>query len=428
MNPIAIAAARLNWRTRARSWRSSLYLNSSFLMAANIVAAAFGFLYWTVAARLYPAADVGLAAATISAIGLVSMLASLGLDYALVRFLPDAADPQTVINSSMTIAGGAALVLSIVFMAGLDIWSPALLLVRTRPVLLISFFAAAVFTTVTWLLSGTYLARRRADLALAQASVFSIVKVLLAVGFAFAASATGLVGAWTIGLALAAGCGVGLFLVSSEGGGHQVAVTFKREVVNDMTHFAFANYVSLLLWSGPGFVLPLLVVNLLGPSANAHFYIAWSVGGLIAMVPMAVSLSLFAHGSIETHLLEQQTVAGAKFVLLLLLPAVAAILLLGDRVLLLFGPSYSREGLQLLRMLTVSTLPMAVNYFFFSVRRVQQRMGGVIASATWILVVTVGISVVLVPRLGLFGVGMGWFAAQASSAAVVGVRYLLSRR
>jgi len=38
-----------------------------------------------------------------------------------------------------------------------------------------------------------------------------------------------------------------------------------------MTHFAFANYVSTLLWDGPGLVLPLLVINLMGPAADAHF-------------------------------------------------------------------------------------------------------------------------------------------------------------
>lgn len=428
MNLIVIAASRFNGWKWTRVFGSSLYLNSYFLMAANIVTAAFGFLYWTAAARLYPTADVGLAAAAISAIGLVSMLSALGLDYALVRFLPHAGDPRTVINSSLAIGAGAALVSSIIFLAGMGIWSPALLPVRADPLLALSVVAAAVFTTVTALLSGAYLARKRADLVLAQASMFSITKVLLVVGLSPMIASAGLIGAWMLALALAAGCGVGLFLAWSEGGRHQLAVTIRREVVNDMTHFAFANYASALLWSGPGFVLPLLVVNMIGAAANAHFYVAWSVGGLIATVPMAVSWSLFAHGSNEIDLLEQQTIAAAKFVLLLLIPAVAAILMVGDRVLLVFGPSYSREGLQLLRILSVSTFPMAVNFFFFSVRRVQQRMGGVIVSALWILLVTLGLSVVLIPRLGLYGVGIGWFAAQASSAAVVGARFLLSRR
>lgn len=428
MNLIVSAAARLNWWTRARVWRSSLYVNSYYLMAANVVTAAFGFLYWTAAARLYLPAEVGLAAATISAIGLVAMLSVLGLDYAMVRFLPHAPDPQGIINSSLTIGGGAALVLSTAFLAGLGVWSPALVPLRANPLLAMSVIGAAVFTTGSYLLAGAYLARKRADLVLAQASVFSISKVLLVIGLSVVAGGVGLIGAWMLGLALALGCGLAFFLSRAEERRQGFAVAFKRDVVSDMTHFAFANYVSALLWSGPGLILPLLVINMMGPAANAHFYVAWSVGGLIAMVPMAVSWSLFAHGSHDGHLLEQQTLAGARFVLLLLVPAVAAVFLLGHKVLLLFGPSYSREGMQLLRILALSTLPMAVNFLFFSVRRVQQRMGGVIASATWILAVTLGFSVVLLPRLGLFGVGVGWFAAQASSAAIVVAGYVLSRR
>ncbi len=89
-----------------RGWRSSLLVNSYYLMAANVVMAAFGFLFWTAAARLHPPGEVGLAAAVLSVVGLVSMLSGLGLDYAMVRFLPDAADPQGIVNSALTIGVG----------------------------------------------------------------------------------------------------------------------------------------------------------------------------------------------------------------------------------------------------------------------------------------------------------------------------------
>lgn len=427
MNLIVSAAARLNWWTRARVWRSSLYVNSYYLMAANVVTAAFGFLYWTAAARLYPPAEVGLAAATISAVSLVSMLSVLGLDYAMVRFLPSAPDPQGIINSSLTIGAGAALVLSVVFLAGLAVWSPALLPLRENVPLASSIVGAAVFTTITSLLAGVYLARKRAGLVLAQASVFSITKVLLALGLSAVAGAAGLLGAWTLGLALAVASGISVFLPRAEGVRHGFRVTLRREVINDMTHFAFANYVSILLWSGPGLVLPLLVINMMGPAANAHFYVAWSVGGLVAMIPAAVSMSLFAHGSYDEAQVIRRAFDSAKFALLLLVPAVGAVFLLGDRVLLIFGKAYSEQATRLLWILAASALPMTVNLLFFSVRRVQQRMAGVVASTLWILVVTMGLSAILLPRFGLLGAGLAWFAAQASVAIVILTRYLLNR-
>jgi hypothetical protein len=75
----------------------------------------------------------------------------------------------------------------------------------------------------------------------------------------------------------------------------------------------------------------------------------------------------------------------------------------------------------------LSALPLAVNYLYFSVGRVQQRMAGVVASAVWVLIVTLGLSVVLLPRVGLLGAGIAWFAAQASLAAVILVRFAVNR-
>ncbi len=427
MNLLVSAAARLNWRRQTLAWHSSLYVNAYHLMAANVVTAAFGFLYWTTAARLYPPSEVGLAAAAISAIGLVSMASALGLDHAMVRFLPQSSDPQGVINSSLTIGGCVALVLSSVFLAGTGIWSPALLPLRESPLLAFIIIGGAVFATITSLLGGAYLARKQAGLVLAQASVFSIAKVLLAVVLSAVVSVAGLMGAWTLALALAAVCGISLFLPRAEGGRHGFLVMLKRRVLNDMTHFAFANYVTTLLWSVPGLILPLLVINTIGPAANAHFYVAWSVGGLIAMVPMAVSLSVFVHGSYDADQVVRRAMDGAKFTFLVLAPAVGAVFLLGDKILLIFGKAYSEQATSLLWILAAGALPMAVNLLFFSVRRVQQRMGGVILSSVWILLVTVALSILLLPRIGLLGAGVAWLLAQTSTAAAILAGLLFAR-
>jgi hypothetical protein len=44
-----------------------------------------------------------------------------------------------------------------------------------------------------------------------------------------------------------------------------------------------------------------------------------------------------------------------------------------------------------------------------------------------VLVVTLGLSIVLLPRVGLLGAGIAWFAAQASLAAAILGRFVLSR-
>jgi O-antigen/teichoic acid export membrane protein len=193
--------------------------------------------------------------------------------------------------------------------------------------------------------------------------------------------------------------------------------------VRRMTRFASANYLSAVLSTAPLSVMPLVVLNLLGPEANAYFYVAASVSSLLAMVPTAVSMTLFAHGSQDNHLTAAQVRDGIRFSLGLLVPAIAAIFLLGEKVLLLFGRTYSEQATPLLWLLSLATVPMTLNVSFFSVQRVQRRMADVVLPLGWILVVTLGLSAVLLPRMGLREAGAAWLAAQSSVAAMVFLRY-----
>jgi O-antigen/teichoic acid export membrane protein len=397
-------------------------------MAANVASAAFGFLFWTAGARLYMVSEVGIAAASLSAAGLMAMLAALGLDYALIRFLPHAADPHRFINSSLTVGAAASGLVSFIFLAGLEVWSPALVRFRTSIAFDVAVVVSVVGTVMMALLASVYLSRMQAAYALGQSLIFGFVKVALAVVLAVSQRATGLVGAWALGLSLSWLVGVLVFLPRIEGGRYRPRLALGRDVINYMVHFAFHNYLAGLFWGVPTLILPLLVVNTIGPEAAAYFYVAASVSGLVAMIPMAVSMSLFAQGSHDESGLAHYAVVSAKFALALLLPAITSVFLLGARALLIFGRAYSEQGTQLLWALTLATLPLAVNFLFFSVRRVQQRMGGVIVATTWILVVTLVLSALLLPTLGLLGAGVAWLAAQASTAAIILVRYLLNRR
>ena len=66
----------------------SLYKNSMFLILNAGVMALFGFIFWNIAARLFTVAEVGMASALISAMGLIVALSTLGFNVALIRFLP----------------------------------------------------------------------------------------------------------------------------------------------------------------------------------------------------------------------------------------------------------------------------------------------------------------------------------------------------
>src|SRR3990170_9161223 len=147
-------------------FHSSLYANSIYLIAASVVNTAFGFFFWTTAARLYRLQEVGLSAAAVSAISLLVVLSGLGLDAVVVRFLPHAADPRRIVNFSLMTGGMAAFVSCLVFLAGLGFWSPALAPLRQSPAFMASLIVSAVCSTLSGLCGGVFLAGKRAGLVL----------------------------------------------------------------------------------------------------------------------------------------------------------------------------------------------------------------------------------------------------------------------
>src|SRR5205085_714549 len=96
-----------------------LYRSSFALMLTTGLNGVLGFAYWVLAARLYPAKDVGLAAGVISAMTLVSSLGWVGLQYVLLRFVPVAGRAQArLVRVAYGTAIAISLLASVVFLAG----------------------------------------------------------------------------------------------------------------------------------------------------------------------------------------------------------------------------------------------------------------------------------------------------------------------
>jgi O-antigen/teichoic acid export membrane protein len=411
------------WRQIKAFVGSTLYASSMYLISANVVNAGFGFLFWTAAARLYRANEVGLAAGAVSGMSLLAMISVLGMDYAMIRFLPHEGNSTRIINTGLTIGLSTALVMSGVFLVGAGVWTPSLQPIRQDAFAAASFIAGASFMAIITLLNAVFLAKMRPEFILAQSVVFGTTKVLLVVLVVASSGLTMVLAAWAVGTTASIAFGLFWFLRLADGHGYQLKPNVQWSAVRRMTRFAATNYLSAVLTSAPLYVMPLLVLSVLGPEANAYFYIASTISGLLAMVPIAVSMTLFAHGSQDNRLTAAQVIRGVRFSLGLLLPAIAAVFLLGGRILLLFGRVYSETATQLLWLLSLATLPMTLNVAYFSVRRVQHRMVDVVLGSGWILIVTLGFSALLLPRIGLIGAGAVWLAAQSSVAATVVLRY-----
>ena len=101
---------------------------------------------------------------------------------------------------------------------------------------------------------------------------------------------------------------------------------------------------------------------------------------------------------------------------MLLAPAVVVMVVGGRFILGLFGASYAAAGYGLLILLALSALPDAVSNVAVVVCRVTRRLEYSSALNLAILVMTLAGAWVLMPPLGIAGVGVAWLAAQTVGA------------
>lgn len=391
--------------------RDPLYRNSLFLMANTAVMAGLGFVFWMVVARFYTEAEVGLGAAIISAMNLLALLGGLGLGIALIRFLPKAEKPVEMINSCFTLSGIVALALAVIFIAGVDIWSPALGFIKENAVFVLAFVLFALFWMLSGMMDCVFIARRRADFALLKNTIYSLLKIPLPILLVIFFHAFGIISSWGIAMGVALVISL-LFFVPRVQNSYKPLPKLDLGIIKDMWRYSAGNYLASLFGSAPIYILPIMVVNVLGAEQNAYFYIAWAIASLLFVIPGAVSVSLFAEGSQFEDELGVNVRRSYRFIFLLLIPAVILLLLLGKWLLLAFGAGYSENGLMLLRILALSGIFIGINSVYGSILLIRRRIRELVIITGLTATAVLLISYLVMPITGIIGVGYALIGAQ----------------
>ena len=403
---------RIDTRYIAEHIKSPLYRNSFFLMANTVLTSGLGFFFWMVVARFYTEAEVGWGSAIISVISLLALLSVPGFGSSLIRFLPGAEKPQELINSCFTISALLAVVLAVIFIAGIGIWSPALIFIRNNILFAAAFVFFVLAQTLYGALAPVFVARRRADFVLSKSAIFSLLKIPLPILMVIFFHAFGIAASW--GIAAAVALAVALFFFVPRVEPHYRPVpSLKLGIIGRMWRYSAGSYFAHLFDAAPYLILPIMVVNLLGAEHNAYFYVTWLIASLLFAIPRAAAQSLFAEGAHFEEDLWSNVGRSLRFVFVILVPAVVIALLAGKWLLLLFGESYSESGLMLFRVLCLSSLFIGVLRIYASTLRVEDRVRELALIFGFRAVVTLVGSYFVMPIYGVVGIGYVWFAVHA---------------
>jgi O-antigen/teichoic acid export membrane protein len=423
------------WRTAlslsGRLRHDSLLRNSVYIMATTVATSLLGYLYWILAAHVYAARNIGLAAALISTMTLASILSSQGIGWTLIQLLPSRPAGHA---RSLTLNAGLAtgiltgLCAAAIVVAALPLFSPQLAIVSHDTAYAVAFVAGVALTSTGSLVDYVFMAERATDNMLVRNMILAAIKIpLLLLPLLLAqAEAFGIFGTWV--LATAIGALAGMVLVRRLRRSYRLAMRGARGQVRAMLSSLAGNHVITVGGLAPTYLLPLFVTARLSATDNAYFYLTWRLAGLSLMVSPAVAASLAAEGSHARHDLLRTARSSVLLIAVLLGPAMLLFLGGGHYIMAPFGPGYARHGQVLLLLLVISAVPDAITNVYVALLRVQQRLRHAALLNLGMAAFTLGLAWVLLPQLGIAGAGLAWLSAQIAGGIAVALHIMVVRR
>ncbi|MBI4298471.1 MAG: oligosaccharide flippase family protein [Chloroflexi bacterium] len=404
--------------------KSRLFINSYFLMIASGLTSLLGFIFWTIVARFYTPAQVGIASGVMASIALISNFSNLGFSFGIIRFLPMTKEKAGIVNSCLTLSGLLAALLAFVFVLGTPVWSPALAFIQKD---LLAFIAFIVFTfgiTMLMLQKSIFAALRAASYTVVQQGINGVLKLVLPAALV-SLGTMGIVASY--GIAIWVTVALANLLLVRVIRGYIPKPTFRRDVIKTIIPYSFGNYIAENIGGLPPFIVPLVIVNFLGAELNAYFYIAFLIVTLLYMIPLGVITSFFVEGSHEPDKIAANAVRALKFIFFLIAPPLLVILLIGDKVLLIFGRAYSENAASVLRLLSLSVIPFAFTELWVTIQRVRMRIRPVFVVYTCSSTLILGLGFLLMYLIGLPGIGLGWLLGYTTVALGLGVFELVKK-
>jgi O-antigen/teichoic acid export membrane protein len=391
--------------------------NSLYLILSSGLQAAFGFAFWIITARLFTTTDVGIASSLISATAVISFISLVGLNSTFVRYLPTARDRDALMTVGLVIAAVCSAAVASLYVVSTPVLAPRLAFILHSPALTIGFVFAAVATVVNLLTDSVFIASRKAGFnALIDGVVGGATKLLLVL-MLVGTSAYGLFCASTGGFAAAGLVSLTLMAVILR---WRPTIRRSLQAIRPLLRFSFANYAANFLNLLPGLIVPLIVLDRLGASATAYYFISFQIATLLYSAAFAVEQNFLAEGSQADVNWRKLRRRSRRILMLLCLPPCLVLIVAAHWVLLVFGVKYSQHGTLSLIVLAISAIPIAANNWCLAVLRLAGRLRAIVLSSAVYAGAICGLAWLLAPH-GLAALSASWPVGSLLGALVAGL-------
>lgn len=392
-------------------YEDPLYRNSYYLMLNSLISSFIGFIFWILMARFFDASNVGLATALISVSSIISIFSTFGLDISVIRFLGDQKEKKNYINTSITFISIAAIIISTIFLLGINVLAPDLSYVNDSAIFVILFFVYNVANGLFLFINNTFIALRDSKYVLFQNILVNLLRIPIPFFLVFLMAGFSIYASYSISMLITIIICLFFFLKKFIAD-YKLEIKLERKILSEISHFSAGNYVATMFGNLPPLIIPLIILQFLNPADNAYFFMAFTIASVLFVVPVAYSSSLLAEGSFDESKFFSNLKKTLKQTYYVLIPLIFLILIFGDKLLLIFGESYSTEGSLLLSLLAVSTIFIALNTLYTTYLRIKREIKQIMILTPVASILTIIISYILIPKIGIVGVGIGYLIAQ----------------
>jgi O-antigen/teichoic acid export membrane protein len=389
---------------------SRIFRSAFALMFSTVASSALGMVFWIVAARLFETEEVGRASAGVSAVSLLGGLGQLGLNTVFIRFVPligGAVGPflrrtylTSVTVTAVLAAGFVAFGFSHQFLGRGALWA-------------VAFCVAVVGFSLSSLQDGVLTSLKRTSWVPVENVTIGLARVALLPALIATAFTNPVLVAWglpVIGAVVVITTALFSRLLPEHRRRHagRVRMPSRRELVQ----FTSASYVNGLLGNLGTYLPPVIITAVLGPAANAVFFVPWLILTVIYGLLWNISSSFVVEATSDAANTRTYLRHATRLVLLVGVGAPVVLVAGAPWLLQLLGSKYASGGVTTLRLIGLM-VPFGCVTLCYTVSLLIQRRNWAIFRLNLIsTIVTVPAWLIGMYRFGLNGVAAGILAAD----------------
>lgn len=392
----------------------NMTVDSISLIVSSLLTGVLGLVFWGAAGRLYPAEEVGVAAAVITSALMLSMLAMLSIDTIYERFLPLAGERTGfLITRGYLVVACTALVAG----AGLVAFGPREELFESRWAMYCYPLLVMVLALFT-LLDKTAVGLGVTKWSAVKNLIHAIAKLVILFCLVWTGSGASIVLAW--GATAAVGTVLVLAAMRRRWRAHE---QFRQPASlpnrPQLLSYIGSSFGITSLWIIGPLVVPLIVVSRFGAVANAHFSVTWAI---INALYFAVHLVMSPFVAEVASHPDKVAVLSTRMVQTMAVVSVAGALglvLIGPFVLGVIGPDYREQGGGLLDLAAIFVPLSAVSAVYEGFARVRRKLTLMVVTRCLSTFTVVAGTLLITPHTGVIGVGWAYLLAEAISAVIL---------